>query len=158
MPIGIDFGTTNSTLVNFSEKSGITCLGEDKIPLPSIVALNRKTGEVKTGFNVKSHISELESDHEVVLSIKTILDDLRKKWRIAGREWTTIDVAAEILKKLKESASENGIKAGEAVFAVPVNFSTAKKSCLREAAKQAGLKIKNSSTNRPPPLWLITMN
>lgn len=142
MSIGIDFGTTNSALVNFSEKNGITCLGEDKMPLSSIVALNRKTGEVKIGFNVKSHIFELENDHEIVLSIKTILDDLRKKWHVAGREWTTIDVAAEILKKLKENASEYGVKAGEAVFAVPVNFSTAKKICLREAAKQAGLKIK----------------
>ena len=143
---GIDFGTTNTTMVCYDSNDDIKIsIGERmEVPLPSVVALNTKTGIVKVGFNVKNNIETLKNeDYEIVLSIKTILDDENKKWVVAGSEWTTIDVAAEIFKSLIKTSELEGVnpRDNNIVISVPVNFSASKKKCLEKAAIKAGLKI-----------------
>jgi molecular chaperone DnaK len=141
---GIDFGTTNTAMVYFSEHAGMICVGaeEENIPLPSIVALNKHTGAIVVGSDVKRNIQKYTRDYEIVLSIKTVLDDPRQEWNVAGRIFKPVDVAAEIFKTLKQNAAKRKIDISEIVISVPVNFSSGKKRCLREAARQAGLEIK----------------
>ena len=56
---GIDFGTTNSAVVAIATVDGKKVgeaqrIGEDeRHPLPSFVAINKRTGKVKTGLSAK---------------------------------------------------------------------------------------------------------
>ena len=145
---GIDFGTTNSAVVAIpainGEKVGESRrIGEDeRHPLPSFVAINKTTGEVKTGLDAKNSISDSE-EYQVFASIKTVIDE-DKEWKIAGKRWTPIDIAAELFKALKANVEDKTVGVMEmesAVVAVPVGFSSKKKNSLRRAAKIAGIKI-----------------
>lgn len=147
---GIDFGTTNSALCYYSAAANDKIfIGEDvkkgaKYPLPSIVALNKKSGKIIVGKEVKDKMRSLENDYHIVLSIKTILNDENKKWLVGDKEYSTIDIATKILEALKENATNRyeGIDLSAAVFSVPVNFEASKKKCLYQAAKNAGIEIK----------------
>ena len=62
---GIDFGTTSSATVGFSvmdEKPEMILYGDDEgRPIPSVVAINKETGEVYTGrdaWNKKMELAE----------------------------------------------------------------------------------------------------
>lgn len=142
---GIDFGTTNSAV------HAITAIGNsiddefdigenDRRPLPSFVAIHKKTGKVVTGLDAKGSIAD-ENEYQVFSSIKTIIGEERE-WEIASKTWTPVDIAAELFKALKQKvkASTRGIMK-EAVVAVPVGFSSKKKNNVRKAAKKAGIKV-----------------
>lgn len=145
---GIDFGTTNSAVVAIPAINGQKVgesrkIGEDeRHPLPSFVAINKTTGEVKTGLDAKNTIADSD-EYQVFSSIKTVIDE-DKEWEIAGKRWTQIDIAAELFKALKNNVTEKTVdvmKMDSAVVAVPVGFSSKKKNSLRRAAKKAGIKI-----------------
>lgn len=144
---GIDFGTTNCAVVNISavdgERIGVSQnIGEEnqRIPMPSFVAINRYTGKVKTGMSAKNTIFESE-EYYVFSSIKSIIGEERK-WNIAGKEWTQINVASELFKALKSNVEKKlGINLENAVVAVPIGFSAKKKNNVRKAAKEAGINI-----------------
>ncbi|MCQ2495990.1 MAG: Hsp70 family protein [Lachnospiraceae bacterium] len=146
---GIDFGTTNSAVVAIADINGERVgearkIGEDeRNPLPSFVAINKKTGEVKTGLDAKNTIAD-SADYRVFSSIKSVIDE-DKEWEIAGRKWTPIDIATELFKALKVNVKDKtagGMELDQAVVAVPVGFSPKKKNSVRRAAKEAGIKIK----------------
>ena len=67
---GIDFGTTNTAMVYFDDKYGKKQLGDsisgDIMPLPSIVAIHKKTGSIFVGADVKRNIKGLEKDFLIV--------------------------------------------------------------------------------------------
>ncbi len=144
---GIDFGTTNSAAFSFTgaDENSVVPIhyGDDEgRPFPSVVAINRETGEVIAGREAKDQRNALLETHEYFSSIKSIIDS-DKTWTIAGREWTPEDIAAEILKALKarvERDSDN--RMDEAVMAVPIGYSAKKKLHLRNAAKKAGITVK----------------
>lgn len=142
---GIDFGTTNSAV------HAITAIGDniadefdigenDRRPLPSFVAIHKGTGEVVTGLDAKGSIAD-EDEYQVFSSIKTIIGEDRE-WIIAGKNWTPVDIAAELFKALKKKA-ENSTRdtMTEAVVAVPVGFSSKKKNNIRKAALKAGINV-----------------
>lgn len=142
---GIDFGTTNCAVVSIVEIDGerigeSIAVGEEKGPLPSFVAINKVSSEVKTGISAKNTI--FDSDEYVVFpSIKTIIEE-DCIWNIGGREWSQIDIAAELFKALKVNVKDKlDVELEEAVVAVPVGFSAKKKNNIRRAAKDAGITI-----------------
>lgn len=147
---GIDFGTTNSAVVAIAAVKG-KMVGEpqnvgdssSKIhPLPSYVAIDKKTGEVKTGLKAKRSITNSEKYH-VFSSIKSVIDE-DKSWEIAGKTWTQVDIAAELFKALKDNVRDRtsgAMELNKAVVAVPAGFSSAKKKNVRKAAKKAGISI-----------------
>ena len=142
---GIDFGTTNSavhaiTAIDKDIDDQFDIGENDKRPLPSFVAIHKKTGTVVTGLDAKKSIVE-EDEYQIFSSIKTIIGE-EKEWIIAGKVWTTIDIAAELFKALKKRAENktNDIMK-EAVVAVPVGFSSEKKNNIRKAAVKAGINV-----------------
>jgi len=144
---GIDFGTTNSAVVSLTgiEQNSLQCIsyGDDEgRPFPSIVAINRDNGTIITGREAKDNRNSLLQNHEYFSSIKSIIDrDI--VWNIAGKEYTTENIASEIFKSLKTRIERDGNnQINEAVIAVPVGFSSMKKSHLRNAAKEAGITVK----------------
>ena len=145
---GIDFGTTNSAVhaITAFDEYGDNAdfhfdIGEnDRIPLPSFVAVNKNTGEVVTGLTAKNNLIN-DDEYVIIPSVKSVIGDDRS-WDIAGKKWTPIDIAAELFKELKkraESIAKDVMK--EAVVAVPVGFASVKKNNIRKAAKIAGIKI-----------------
>lgn len=144
---GIDFGTTNSAAFSFTGADESTIVpihyGDDEgRPFPSVVAIDKITGEVICGREAKEQRNALQETHMYFSSIKSIIDS-DKTWIIANKEWTPEDIAAEILKALKarvERDSDNEMS--EAVMAVPVGYSAEKKRHLRNAAKKAGITVK----------------
>lgn len=142
---GIDFGTTNSavhaiTAIDNSIDDEFDIGENDRRPFPSFVAIHKSTGEVITGLDAKASIAD-ESEYRVFSSIKTIIGE-DQEWQIAGKDWTPVDIAAELFKALKrkaEASTRDVMK--EAVVAVPVGFSSKKKNNVRKAAKKAGINV-----------------
>lgn len=143
---GIDFGTTNSSVVQFVTTSHVgefVSYGDDEgRPIPSIVAIDRETGEVHTGRNAWNRRSELEDTCECIPSIKRILDDDSWSQVIAGRRWTVVDVATEVFKALRCSAEKDGDEFDTATMAIPVGLNSKARKTLREAARRAGIEVK----------------
>lgn len=143
---GIDFGTTSSAVVS-STIEGISIQNRDygvsgvNVPLPSIVAINKETGDVITGLDVKNKRDELSKTYEIIYSIKTALD--KENYRlIAGKKWYPEDIAAELFRALRKTVNERtGENMTEAEVAIPVGFSAKKRRVLRKAAKMAGVRI-----------------
>jgi len=142
--IGIDFGTTNSAAISFLDEGnsiGRYEHGDDQgTPFPSIVGIHKTTGEVITGRDAKNRRMELSENYEFFTSIKTIIDK-DEYYDVAGRKWTPVALATEILKGLKEEILRKNVDAESVVMAVPVGFSPLKKRKLREAAQNAGISI-----------------
>lgn len=140
---GIDFGTTNSSVVQFMKRGDryeFVPYGDDEgRPIPSIVAIDRETGEVHTGRDAWNRRAELESTCECIPSIKSVLDDNTWSRTIAGRQWTVIDVAAEVLKSLRRAAGANDASLTSATMAMPIGLSSKARRTLREAARRAGI-------------------
>lgn len=144
---GIDFGTTNSATVGLIKGLHDTdthmiqygdSLGR---PIPSVVAINKMTGEVYTGRKAWEKKMELSESCEYIPSVKTYLDKNTKR-EIAGRTWEPSDIAAEVFNALKSAVMErSNIVLNSAVVAIPVGFSAEKRRQLRIAAKKAGISI-----------------
>lgn len=144
---GIDFGTTNSSTVGILQTSGGSELirygDEYGGPFPSLVAVDKKTGEVFCGRNAWEKRKELSGVCEVISSIKSYLGTA-KTWLVAGEHWSAEMIAARIFKSLKAQVMQkHGFVMDEAVISIPVGFSAEKRSSLRHAARMAGIKVKS---------------
>ena len=142
---GIDFGTTSSAVVGYmvmDHKPEQFLYGDDEgRPIPSVVAINKVTGEVITGREAWDRKMELSETCEYFSSIKSVLDS-DTKITIAGREWAPVDIAAELFNALKESVQgRTGNNLSAATVAIPIGFSPEKRDKLREAAEKAGVTI-----------------
>ena len=142
---GIDFGTTSSAVVGINRLKGTAKIvkygDEEGLPIPSTVAIDKKTGEVFTGRDAWARQMELSESCEYIYSIKTILDS-DTTWQIGGREWNAVDIAAEIFKTLKDNVTgRNNVEFSHATVAIPIGFSPVKRTKLREAAQKAGIII-----------------
>ena len=144
---GIDFGTTNSATVGFlvmDHKPECVKYGDEEgRPIPSVVAIDKTTGEIYTGRNAWDKKMQLSESCEYISSVKTILDSEQGK-EIAGKIWTPVNIATEVFRSLKENVLDRtGLEMNEATIAIPVGFSSEKRSKLREAAKDAGIRIRS---------------
>lgn len=142
---GIDFGTTNSATVGYlvmdQEPEVFKYGDEEGRPIPSVIAIDKTTGQVFAGREAWDKKMELSESCEYISSIKTILDSEQTK-TIAGREWTAVDMASEVFKHLRDNVRDRtGIDMEEATVAIPIGFSASKRTKLREAAEKAGIHI-----------------
>ncbi len=75
---GIDFGTTSSAVVGYmvmDNKPEQFRYGDDEErPIPSVVAINKETGEVITGREAWDRKMELSETCRYFSSINTVLD------------------------------------------------------------------------------------
>lgn len=144
---GIDFGTTNSATVGYlvmdQNPECIKYGDEEGRPIPSVVAIDKQTGEIFTGRSAWDKKMELSETCEYISSVKTILDSEQTK-EIAGKEWSVVDFATEVFRCLKDNVMERtGIVMEDATVAIPVGFSSDKRIKLRQAAKNAGISIRS---------------
>jgi len=138
---GIDFGTTNSGAFEIDGASKQHFGDEQGKPLPSIVVIDRATGQPLGGRDVWNHrLSYREKGgFRVVPPLKTLLDDA--DWR-EGR-WTVPELVAIVLGQLSRRAVAMGVRNGikQATFSIPVGLKPKARRILREAARIAGIKV-----------------
>lgn len=147
---GIDFGTTNSALFAYIGRYGSqpssTNFDDAGKPVPSVVAIDRQSGIVFVGREAKRRYLNNPRQYAYIHSVKTVLEDDSWRLEVAGRVLRPVDVAAEIFRKLKDLARERQYHVNRVVVAVPNGASGKKRARIYEAAKIAGLTVRQFVT------------
>jgi molecular chaperone HscA len=162
-PIGIDLGTTNSTVAYVSDgrpAALVTCDGASL--LPSVVHYAAEGGVVvgraaqaratrepeRTLASVKRFLGRGADDPETkrlgsYRFAEPKNDEERRvvRFDVGSRVVTPVEVAAEILKSLAQSALDQLRKVGGVVITVPAYFDDAQRQATRDAGRLAGLEV-----------------
>jgi molecular chaperone HscA len=162
-PLGIDLGTTNSIVAYVSDGRPVALTTCDGTPLlPSVVhfaaeggvvvgaaAVARATREPeRTLASVKRFLGRGAEDPETTrlgsYRFATPTNDEERRivrFDTSGRVVTPVEVAAEILKSLRQSAVDQLRKVGGVVITVPAYFDDAQRQATRDAGRLAGLEV-----------------
>ena len=159
--IGIDLGTTNSCVALMEGGTAkVIANAEGTRTTPSIVSYKdgerlvgipakrqAVTNPEKTLYSTKRFIGRKYS--EVASEIKTVPYKVVSNsngdaiFEVDGKTITPEEVAAQILKKMKETAEDYlGEKITEAVITVPAYFNDSQRQSTKDAGKIAGLEVK----------------
>jgi molecular chaperone DnaK len=162
--IGIDLGTTNSVMAVMEGGEPIVIpSSEGGRLIPSVVAINPKTGERMVGqiarrqaitnpdntiFSVKRLMGRKFNDPEVqkarkVLPYKIIERPNGDAWVVMGdREYAPPEISAMILQKIKADAEAYlGEPVTQAVITVPAYFNDSQRQATKDAGRIAGLEV-----------------
>lgn len=149
--VGIDFGTTNSCMAWYDPRSGtaeVILNAEGQTKTPSLVYFGER--ETLVGEVVENMLQDLATDAarrnevfgRVVGSIKR---NLLSPPRIAlpgGRYVRPVEVAAEVLRKLKRDAEEGHFheEVGRAIITCPAEFNVLQRRKIEESGRLAGFE------------------
>ena len=162
--IGIDLGTTNSVVAVMEGGSPtVIASSEGGELIPSVVALNPKTGERLVGkvarnqaivnpentvFSVKRFMGRKFSDPSVQSTLKRVPykvsaapnGDIRV--HMGEKEYSPPEISAMILQKIKADAEAYlGETVDKAVITVPAYFDDAQRNATKDAGRIAGLEV-----------------
>ncbi len=162
--IGIDLGTTNSVVavMEGGEPTVIPSVEGSRL-IPSVVAVNPKTGERMVGqvakrqaivnpentiFSIKRFMGRKFNDPEVQRAMKVVPykvvaapnGDCRVL--MGGKEYSPQEISAMILQKIKSDAEAYlGTTITQAVITVPAYFNDSQRQATKDAGKIAGLEV-----------------
>ena len=161
--IGIDLGSTMSEVaVIEGGEPKVMLTTEGSRTFPSVVAIDKKTGERKVGAPakrqaimnpkntinlVKRFIGRKFDDPEVIEAKKHIQYDIvdHNGWayiQIEGKEYSPQQISSWILAELKKMAEEyTGETITDAVITVPAMFPDSARTATKEAGELAGLNV-----------------
>ena len=138
--VGIDLGTTNSVVsVLEAGEPVVIPNAEGARTTPSVVGFS-KGGEILVGEVAKRQA--ITNPDRTVRSVKRHMGD--KEWFLGvdGKRWTSQEVSAQILAKLKRDAEAYlGDTVTQAVITVPAYFDDAQRQATKEAGAVAGLEV-----------------
>src|SRR3970282_131265 len=162
--IGIDLGTTNSVVAIMEGGEPVVIASSEGARLiPSVVAINPKTGERLVGqvarrealTNPENTIFSLErfmgrrcSDPEVHRALKLVPykvtaapnGDIRV--HMGGKEYSPPEISAMILAKLQADAEAYlGETVTQAFITVPAYFNDSQRNATKDAGRIAGLEV-----------------
>ncbi|MGQ9814275.1 MAG: Hsp70 family protein, partial [Candidatus Roseilinea sp.] len=162
--IGIDLGTTNSVVAVMEGGEPIVIPSvEGSRLIPSVVAVNPKTGERMVGqvakrqaivnpentiFSIKRFMGRKFNDPEVQRALKVVPykvvpapnGDCRVL--MGGKEYSPQEISAMILQKIKSDAEAYlGTTITQAVITVPAYFNDSQRQATKDAGKIAGLEV-----------------
>lgn len=164
--IGIDFGTTASSIAVIQDGDPHVITTRDGMRIPSVVAFN-KNGNLLLGQAAKRQM--VLNPENSFYSLKRLLgrhfDDpqvqefrnrlpfeikagpdggIRLVAPATGREYRPEELVAAVLKRLKEEAEAYlGQPVAEAVLTVPAYFNENQRQALQRAAESAGLQARH---------------
>jgi len=162
--IGIDLGTTNSVVsVMEAGEPTVIASSEGGRLVPSVVAVNPKTGERMVGqvarrqaitnsdntlFSVKRFMGRKFDDPEVQRVLQYIPykvnSDVKGELRVHmdEKEYSPQEVSAMILAKLKNDAEAYlGESVTQSVITVPAYFNDTQRQATKDAGRIAGLEV-----------------
>lgn len=148
--IGIDFGTSNSSMAWYDPRTGgaeVILNAEGQAKTPSLVHFGE--GETVVGQPVadllEHDVSTEAARREEIFrrTVTSIKRNLIAPPRIAlpeGRYVRPVDVSAEVLKKLKRDAEDGHFheEVGRAVITCPAEFNVLQRRKIEEAGRLAG--------------------
>jgi molecular chaperone HscA len=160
--IGIDLGTTNSIVAYVRDGSPAALVSCDGTPLlPSVVhyatsgavlvgraakaQLTRDPG--RTIASAKRFMGKGAADEETTrlgaytFATPSTEEEARSVRFDVGRKVTPVEVSAEILRSLKQSAVDQLRGVGGAVITVPAYFDDAQRQATKDAGRLAGLEV-----------------
>ncbi len=162
-PIGIDLGTTHSVVAYVRDGRPLAIVTCDGGPLlPSVVHYGGH-GEVLVGRSAQAY--QERAPERTISSVKRFMgrgsEDAQTRtlgtyklspprspeeakmvhFDLGDRRKTPVEISAEILKSLKQSATEQLRAVGGAVITVPAYFDDAQRQATRDAARLAGLEV-----------------
>lgn len=139
--IGIDLGTTFSAVATLDNdgKPIIVRDSDGNNMIPSCVVFDGESVEV--GYMALDIWNE--SPEKGTARFKRLMGNPETKIRIGEKDFTPLELSTFVLKKIiKEVESQIG-KVEEAVVTIPANFAHEAREATMQAAKKAGIKIKN---------------
>lgn len=146
---GIDLGTTNSAIARMENgKPRVIQTDLQKDTMPSSVAINPRkniiVGDPAYAANIKDKLRLLKTfgkdDSNSYLEFKrTIGKDIKYHSSILEKDFSSEELSAEVLKKLKLFVTDEQIKS--IVITVPAMFTMAQNEATINAAKMAGFEI-----------------
>jgi molecular chaperone DnaK len=146
---GIDLGTTNSAIARMENgKPKIIQTDIQKDTMPSCVAINPRknfiVGDAAYAANIKDKLRLLKTfgkdDSNSFLEFKrTMGKDIRKHSSLLNKDFSSEELSAEVLKKLKSFVTDEQIKS--IVITVPAMFTLAQNEATINAAKLAGFEV-----------------
>ena len=136
--VGIDLGTTYSCIAYLNEHGEPVTLPnqEGEQATPSVVLFDGDELVVGT----EALRNAIVRPHRVVQNSKRVIGDPSQFWKMDGKRYTPVDIAACILKKLLSAAQAQIGPIEEAVITVPAQFSDAQRHATTEAGHRAGLE------------------
>ncbi|MDQ2085081.1 molecular chaperone HscC [Herbivorax sp. ANBcel31] len=137
--IGIDLGTTNSSVSCFIDKECIiipNALGENLTP--SVVSV-LKSGEFIVGGAAKER---LITNPQLTASVFKRYMGTNKKYKLGKYDLTPTELSSIVIKSLKSDAeSYLNTEIKEAVISVPAYFNDKQRRATKQAGEMAGLKV-----------------
>ncbi|HWO12997.1 MAG TPA: Hsp70 family protein, partial [Polyangiaceae bacterium] len=162
-PVGIDLGTTHSVVAHVRDGRPVAVTTCDGGPLlPSVVHYGQR-GEVLVGRAAQSYMER--EPERTIASVKRFMgrgasdaqtrqlgtyrfaaaaseaDARLVRFDLGDQTRTPVEISAEILRSLKQSASEQLRSVGGAVITVPAYFDDAQRQATRDAARPAGIEV-----------------
>lgn len=147
---GIDLGTTNSAICRMVKgKPAIVKTDTQKEIMPSCVSVNRH-GAIRVGDSAYNTMSQDKrratktwqtSDSNTFLEFKrTMGTNAMYPCKNRGKDFTSVELSAEVLKTLKSFVKDTETPVTAAVVTVPAKFTVNQKTATLEAAKLAGIE------------------
>lgn len=138
--VGIDLGTTYSSIAQLDEKGNPLCIQntEDKVITPSIVILS-EDGKVIVGPSPER--VSVEPPQNVVEAIKREMGNPDFYIVYQNKKLTPEFISALILKKLKQDAEKHIGGVVNAVVTVPYYFNDVRRKATQDAGRIAGLNV-----------------
>ena len=138
--VGIDLGTTNSVVAVLEAGEPVVIPNsEGSRTTPSVVAFS-KAGEVLVGEVAKRQA--ITNPDRTFRSVKRHMGENWKSDDIDGKQYTSQEISARILMKLKRDAEAYlGDTVTQAVITVPAYFDDAQRTATKEAGQIAGLEV-----------------
>ena len=143
---GIDLGTTNSSICRMEKGEPVVVKTDTlKDTLPSCVSINKK-GSIKVGdsaYNTMKSDKRRASKSGKAMDSNTYIEfkrtmgtDTKYHCSNVGRDFTSEELSAEVLKTLKSFVTDEVFRS--VVITVPAKFTVGQKTATIEAAKKAG--------------------
>jgi len=138
VPIGIDLGTTYSSLTYLTPQGHPVTLPNEEGDLSTPSAVLFDGSDIIVGTEALRH--SISSPERVVQHVKRHMGDPHKCWVFNGRVYRPRDLSALILKKMLTAAETQLGTIRHAVITVPAQFSELQRRDTVEAGLQAGLE------------------
>ncbi len=144
---GIDFGTTNTSvcLYQYDSKYGVQEAkfgtdGKDIMPFSSCIAIPKTDlKNIIFGREVRENINQLSDDYKIVASFKSLLGT-KEEFVVNDRHYNGVKLTALFLDYIKKTVNRSDFT--EAIFSIPVDFTSEARKDLLKAAEYAGIKVK----------------
>ena len=137
--IGIDLGTSNSAAAIYRKGEVETIPIDGRKTMPSVIFF-KDNGQILVGNAAKARL--YIDPKNSVTSSKRYIGNPDKVYQVQDKTVTTIDVAREILEKIKKETSKYlGEEVTDAVITIPAYFTDEQREATRKAGELAGLKV-----------------